>query len=146
MQVSSNASYIGYAWVWGSETANRALQTYYSTKGGGSWKTVNLSGSSAVKKLKVRKASGVKTQVQWKKPKQVDSSGVKKYEVRHKAVSADSWKKGKSAKPKKLKIGNQKYAKSIGKLKVGKKYQVQVRTKNSVSPGRVAGLNFKAKK
>ncbi len=48
--------------------------------------------------------SGVKTQVQWKKPK------------------------------------------NVGKLKVGKKYEVQVRTKNSVSPGKVAGLKFKAKK
>ena len=146
VQVSNNASYIGYAWVWGSETANRALQTYYSTKGGGSWKTVNLSGSSAVKKLKVRKTSGVKTQVQWKKPAQVDSNGVKKYEVRYKAVSADGWKSWKSAKPKKLKIGDQKYAKNVGKLKVGKKYEVQVRTKNSVSPGKVAGLKIKAKK
>ena len=146
VQVSNNANYIGYAWAWNPVTANRAVQTYYSTKGGGSWKTVNLSGSSAVKKLKVRKTSGVKTQVQWKKPAQVDSNGVKKYEVRYKAVSADGWKSWKSAKPKKLKIGDQKYAKNVGKLKVGKKYEVQVRTKNSVSPGKVAGLKIKAKK
>jgi hypothetical protein len=138
--VSGTGNLIAYTWTWDAGSANSTVQARYTRNQGGNWNKVNLSGSSAVKKLKVKASSITRTSatVTWKKPATVDSNGVKKYQVRYKVGKNGDWKKWKSATPKKLKIKKGKYGKKLTKLKADRNYVVQVRSKNSVGPGGVA--------
>jgi len=141
--VDATGGYIGYGWTWKSGTAKAVVQARYSTNQGENWAEVNLSGSSAVKKAKSKSVTSKSAMIQWKKPGSIDSAGVKKYEVRYKKHKSNQWKSWAKKKPKKLKVSKGKFAKNLKKLKPGKKYLVQVRTKNSISPGGVAELSFK---
>ena len=147
LDVSDTGKTMSVVWALGAggEVAP-TVQTRYSSNGGGKWTKVNVSGSSSVKKLKAASVAKKSATIKWKKPAQVDSNGVKKYQVRYKSVKAKKWKSWKSAKPKKLKVSKKTYAKSLNKLKPKKKYLVQVRSKNSVSPGTVNQFRFKTKK
>ena len=138
--VSGTGNRIAYVWTWDAGSANSTVQARYSRNQGSKWTKVNLSGSSAVKKLKVKGSSITRSSatVTWKKPATIDSNGVKKYQVRYKVGKNGEWKKWKSATPKKLKVKKGKYAKKLTKLKADRNYVVQVRSKNSVGPGGVA--------
>lgn len=147
LDVSNTGETMSVVWALGADgNATPTVQTRYTSNNGGKWTKVNLSGSSSVQKLKAASVAKKSATIKWKKPAHVDSNGVKKYQVRYKSTKAKKWKSWKSAKPKKLKVSKNTYAKNIGKLKAAKKYRVQVRTKNSISPGIVATIRFKTKK
>ncbi len=147
VDVSDTGKTMSVVWALGAGgDVAPTVQSRYSSNGGGKWTKVNLSGSSSVKKLKAVSVTKKSASIKWKKPAEVDSNGVNKYQLRYKALKANKWKSWKSAKPKNLKVKKKTYAKSLNKLKPKKKYLVQVRSKNSISPGTVIQLRFKTKK
>jgi protocatechuate 3,4-dioxygenase beta subunit len=99
----------------------------------------------AVKKLSIKKLTSAKMKAVWKKPASDGGAKIKKYQTRIKV--GKKWKSWKADKPKALATSkSNQYAWTWKKLKSGKKYQVQVRAKNSAGVGPKKTLKFKTKK